>query len=67
MVDGYNVYANNGDTFYEALSVFTGDGENARFESALSFDDNGEIEASGCLLKTAMIGMRGMMLSMKPA
>lgn len=45
IVDGYSVYA-NGDTFYGALSAFRADGENARFESALSLD-NGKIVVSG--------------------
>lgn len=45
IVDGYSVYANE-DTFYETLAVFRADGENARFESALSLD-NGKIVVSG--------------------
>lgn len=45
---GYPVYNDRG-TFYTALTEFTADGANARFQSDIVYTDDGEIEASSAL------------------
>ncbi|CAN0119730.1 unnamed protein product, partial [Pylaiella littoralis] len=50
---GYPVYEDRA-TFYTALSQFTQDGDNARFESDLVYDTGGNIEASKTLHRIGM-------------